>query len=78
MPEHQSPPSVSYARSRVGVLSRNAVASTPEQLADAKADLAEAKIAAAIKNALKNAPPLSDERAQRIAAILMAGGAADA
>lgn len=66
--------SVSHAKSRVAILSRKAVKSTPEQLAEAKAELAASNIEAAIEKALAGAPPLSDERAHRIASMLLAGG----
>ena len=67
-------PDVARAKSRVAVLSRKAVPSTREELDAAKAELAAAKIEAAIAAALHNAPPLTEERAQRIAALLLAGG----
>ncbi|MGV0718536.1 hypothetical protein ABQE93_24330 [Mycolicibacterium sp. XJ662] len=42
----------------------------PQTLADAKRDLAEAKIAAYIEKALVAAPPLSDEQLSRLAELL--------
>jgi len=69
---------IARAKSRVAVNGRKSVQATPDQIAGAKQELAALKIEAAIAKALKDAPPLSDERAQRIAAILLGGGANDA
>lgn len=65
---------VSRAKSRLATLSRKAVKATPDEISAARADLAAAKIEAAIQNALANAPKLTDARRQRIVALLLAGG----
>lgn len=74
-PQQSAADKIARAKSRVGVLARKSVPSTAEQVAEAKAELAAANIEAAIEKALRGAPPLSEERAQRIAALLLAGGA---
>ena len=61
------------ARSRVAILSQTSVSSTPEQIAEARRDLRAAKLAAAVEKALAEAPPLTDEQAQNIAALLLTG-----
>jgi hypothetical protein len=60
------------ARSNLGA----AVRHHPEQVEQRRRELAEAKIADHVERVLATAPPLSDEQAQRIAALLLAGGAA--
>ncbi len=62
--------SVSQAKSRVAVLSRKSVAATPEQIASAKAALAEAKLAAYIERTLAEAPPLTDRQRTALAELL--------
>jgi hypothetical protein len=61
-------PSPSKARSSLG----HAVAHkrSPEVIAERRRTLAEANIAAAIERALADAPPLSDEQCERLAAML--------
>ena len=44
--------------------------SPPEVIAERRAALAEANIAAAIERALAVAPPLTDEQCERLAAML--------
>jgi hypothetical protein len=73
------PDPVLQARSKLALLNRENIASTPEQIRDAKRDLAAAKLSAAVEKILASAPPITDAQAQRIVALLMTGGgAADA
>ncbi|CAH0207474.1 hypothetical protein [Microbacterium sp. Bi121] len=59
----------SISRARVAALTRSRSADDPEFLA-ARADLAAANIRAAIEKHLALAPPLTDEQAESLAAIL--------
>ena len=63
------------ARSQLATLSRRAVGATPSQIADAKRNLAEAKILDYVEKALAAAPPMSDEMLNRLVALFRAGGA---
>jgi hypothetical protein len=56
------------ARSRLARAVRDKL--PPEAVAERRADLVEANIAAAIQRALADAPALDDERAERLAALL--------
>lgn len=47
----------------------------PKLLHDARLDLTEAKVERAIQEALAAAPPLTEERRQRLARLLLGGGA---
>jgi len=60
---------------RVAALSRSRPTDDPE-FVDAQRDLAAAKLERAVRNALDSAPSLTDAQAQRIAALLLTGGAA--
>ena len=62
------------ARARVATKSRKAVNATPEELAEAKADLAAAKLVAYIKKVVDQAPPLSPAQRDQIAALFASGG----
>jgi len=70
-------PTPSAARSRIAVLSRRRPDDAPA-LAAARADLAAAKIAAAISDAVASAPPLNDAQRAMLHGLLdstTAGGA---
>lgn len=60
--------SPTLARSRLANAHRRGEA--PEVIAERKAALAEANIAAAIERSLVAAPPLTDEQCERLAAML--------
>lgn len=62
------------ARSRVANLTRSHA--DPATIVEARRDLAEANIAAAVERALADAPPLTDEQAARLARLLLGAGAA--
>lgn len=66
----------SMARSRLALAARNG--RPPEELAELKRDLAASNIAAAIKRALAVAPPLTEQQADNLAAILQGTDAATA
>lgn len=57
------------ARNRVAALSRSRSANDPD-LIDARRDLAEAKITAAIERAVADAPPLTSEQRDRLHRII--------
>ena len=57
------------ARNELGVACRH----HPERETEARRNLTEAKIADQIEKVLSEAPPLSDEQLERIAALLRAG-----
>lgn len=57
------------ARGRVAALSRSRSADDPE-LIDARRDLAEAKITAAIERVVADAPPLTSEQRDRLHRII--------
>ena len=69
------PDPVLQARSKLALLNRKNITSTSEQIADAKRDLAAAKLSAAVQKILADAPPLTDQQAQNIVALLMTGAA---
>lgn len=48
---------------------------TAREVIDARRDLAESKVRAAIERALESAPPLTDEQRTRLARLLLAGAA---
>lgn len=60
------------ARGRVAALSRSRTADDPE-LIDARRDLAEAKITAAIERVVADAPPLTIEQRDRLHRIIDGG-----
>lgn len=64
-------------RGRVASLSRSRPATDPD-LIDARRDLAAAKLDAYIKKVVAEAPPLTDEQRDRIAALLRPTKARDA
>lgn len=69
-------PDVAGARSRLGVACK---LGTPADVSEARRDLAAAKLADYIKRTVDQAPPLTDEQRERIAALLRPtaiGGAA--
>lgn len=68
-------PSVAHERARVASLSRDRKPDDPE-LVQAKQNLAALTLTQHVERVLAAAPPLTDEQAQRIAALLLAGGAA--
>ncbi len=70
MPAH-SPDPVVRLRGRVGLLTASKAPS--EEIAKARADLAEALVEARIAKLIEAAPPLSDEQRNRLIALL--GGA---
>ena len=74
MPGSALPNPVLQARSKLALLNRENIASTPEQIAVAKRDLAAAKLSAAVEKILADAPPLTDAQAQRIVALLLTSG----
>lgn len=61
------------ARGRLGHKSRMYPKSHPEVISARRA-LKEAKLADFIEKTVAEAPPLTDEQAHRIAALLLAGG----
>jgi hypothetical protein len=61
--------SKTISRARVAALSRSREADDPE-LVGARRDLAAANIEAAIERYVASAPPLTEEQADRIAALL--------
>jgi hypothetical protein len=64
------------ARSQLALASRR---KAPEaELNTRRAALKAAKLEQAVQRALSDAPPLTDEQAQRIVSLLMAGGGNDA
>lgn len=64
------PPTVPKALSDVMVGTR---LNDPEREAKGRRDLAEAKIAAAVKRALSTAPPLTPEQVTRLSGLLRGG-----
>lgn len=64
-------------RGRVASLSRSRPATDPD-LINARRDLAAAKLDAYIKKVVSEAPPLTDEQRDRIAALLRPTKARDA
>lgn len=70
MPSVKNP--VYDARSRLAVASRRG--GDPKARAEARRDLAAAKIAQYVTKIVAEAPPLSDEQAAKIAGLLRAGG----
>jgi len=60
-----------HHRARVAALSRDRAPDDPELL-NARRDLREERLAAAIRKAVDAAPPLSDEQRTRLAALLHA------
>lgn len=60
------------AKGRLAARSRYLPANDP-QIAEARRDLAAAKIDAFVERALEKAPPLTDEQAERIAHRLRGG-----
>jgi hypothetical protein len=62
------------ARSRLATKSRSAVSASPDEIEDARRDLAVAKIADYVERVVSGAPPLTDLQRDRIAALLRAGG----
>lgn len=64
--------SVLKARAALGVASR---AKDSERIATARRDLAAAKLADYVAKVVAEAPPLTDEQREHIAALLRAGGA---
>lgn len=61
------------ARTRVALLSRHHPGSS--ELIEARRELAEAKIAAAIERIVADAPPLTAEQRNRLAGLLISAGA---
>jgi hypothetical protein len=59
------------ARNRVAALSKHRPDS--QELEDARRDLAEAKLADAIRKVVAAAPPLTAEQRNRLATLLMGG-----
>jgi hypothetical protein len=62
------------ARSALGGASR---AGDPEQIAEARRQLTEATLAAAIRRAVDSAPPLSEAQRARLALLLHPGASDD-
>lgn len=60
------------ARAKLGVASRRKDAA---MLHEARLDMNEAKVERAIRESLATTPALTDERRQRLAALLLGGGA---
>ncbi|KHL00433.1 hypothetical protein [Sinomonas humi] len=58
---------VVQAKSRLGVAARRR---DPEEIAEARRDLAAAKLAQYVERVVSAAPPLTPEQADRIAALL--------
>lgn len=56
-------------------VARAAKSKDPDRVAEARRNLAEAKIAAAISEAIASAPPLTADQRVRLASILNSGGA---
>lgn len=71
-------PEVSKTRARVGALARAVKYGERSQadLDEAKREHKDARTEDFIRKALAQAPPLSDEAAQRIVGLLLTGGAA--
>lgn len=67
-------PSVARYRAQVAGLSRDRANDDPD-LRDARQNLRAAKLENHIAKVLSEAPPLTDEQRERIAALLRAGGA---
>jgi hypothetical protein len=61
------------ARSRLAVLSRASTKATPEEIAEARRALTEAKLAQAIDEALKAEPALHPSQRSRLAGLLVVG-----
>lgn len=55
------------ARSRIGVATRRG---TPEDVAEARRDYRAVKLEAHIREVVNAAPPLTDEQADRLAALI--------
>ncbi len=66
-------PEVAKARSRAGVAGRKGDQKAKRA---AQADLAEAKIADYIERTVAAAPPLTDEQRDKLATLIIRGGAA--
>jgi hypothetical protein len=66
-------PAVAKARGRVGSLTRSRTDQDPD-LVDARRDLAAANIGEYVRKVVSNAPPLTAEQQDRIAALLGGGG----
>ncbi len=62
-------------RGRVAALSRSRTSADPE-LVSARRNLRAARLEDHVQRVLAEAPPLTDEQRERIAALLRAGGAA--
>ena len=69
---HDISPEVSRLRARVGALA--IVGAPPEEIAQARAELAEALLEARIEKLIAAAPPLSPEKKARLAALLDPAG----
>lgn len=66
---------VARARGRVAALSRSRTSDDPDFIR-ARRDLAALTLEEHVQRALDNAPPLTDEQVERVAALLRAGGGA--
>lgn len=64
-------------RAKVGALSRSRESTDPELVA-ARRDLKAAMLAEHVKKVVDQAPPLTAEQVDKIAALLRRGGASDA
>lgn len=62
-------------RGRIAALSRSRTSDDPE-LVSARRNLRAARLEDHVQRVLAEAPPLTDEQRERIAALLRAGGAA--
>lgn len=62
-------------RNRVAALVRHNHEPDSPEVIDARRDLAEAKITDAIERAVASAPPLTPDQLNRLARLLMNGGA---
>lgn len=68
-------PTIRSERGRVGALSRSRNQDDPD-LVEAKRNLKALKLEEHIRRVVAEAPPLTDEQRDRIAALLRAGGGA--
>lgn len=68
--QDSSIPTVTRARSRLG----NATKYRPDEVDDARRDLAAANLAATIKRIVSKAPPLTDDQRSRLALLLRPDG----
>jgi hypothetical protein len=64
-----------HYRAKVAAFSRDRLPDDPD-LVDARQNLAALKIEDHVRRVISEAPPLTDEQRERIAALLRAGGAA--